>query len=315
MTTYKIFLTGITGFIGSHLVESLINQGHEIHALVRYKAAEDYNGTPIRYKKVKYHIGNLTDDIGLRDLVLNIDPEIIVHLAALSPVRHSFEFPIEFQQVNYLSTIELIHTSLRLSSFKKFVFASTMETYGLQSKRKPFSEEQQLNPFSPYAVSKVAAEKYIQMAGEAYGLPYFIAKPCNTFGRKRRKSFITEYIITEMLAGREPLIGTPDAIRDLMFIEDHVNAYLMAISQISSGGTYNFGNGSELTMLELAYMIKEQLDFKGDIKTGFPKEYPNRPIIDPYLSLDTFKAKTVLGWEPKVSIQEGIDKTIAYWNV
>lgn len=314
MKSVKIFLTGITGFIGNRLAETLVENGHDIHAIVRYRAAEDFTTKPRRIEGISYYECNLNDYIGLQRIVTNVEPEMILHLAALSPVRHSFSNPIEYQYTNYLSTIQLIHTSIGLPCFRKFIFASTMETYGWQKQHKPFTEDLPLNPASPYAVSKVAAERYIQMAGKAYNLPYLVVKPCNTFGRQRSTEFITEYLITEMLQNKTPRIGSPDAVRDLMYITDHLNAYLTAISSPIDHGTYNFGLGSTLTMLELAELIKEKIGYSGKIKTGFPDNYPTRPIVDPFLSLDATKAKKDLGWEPKVSINEGLDMTIEYWR-
>lgn len=314
MKTSKIFLTGITGFIGNRLAEVLVEQGHEIHANVRYRAAEDYREIPYRIKGVSYHSCNLIDHIGLENLILQIEPEIVLHLAAVSPVRHSFINPIEYQIVNYLATINLIHTSLKLASLKKFIFASTMETYGWQKEHKPFTEDLPLNPASPYAVSKVAAERYVQMAGKAYDLPYLVARACNTFGRKRSTRFITEYLITEMLKNSPPRIGSPGAVRDMMFVTDHVNAYLTLVNTSVIQDTFNFGNGLTCTMLELAEMIKEKISYSGEIVTGFPSGYSERPIVDPFLSLNATKAKKILGWEPKVSLDEGLVRTIDYWQ-
>ncbi|MHA2093833.1 MAG: NAD-dependent epimerase/dehydratase family protein, partial [Candidatus Hodarchaeales archaeon] len=164
------------------------------------------------------------------------------------------------------------------------------------------------------AVSKVAAERYIQMAGEAYGLPFLIAKPCNTYGRKRSTRFITEYLVTEMLNDRSPQVGSPDAVRDMMYVSDHLNAYLSLINSSLTQETFNFGNGIVLTMLELAELIKEKIGFTGEIKTGFPSGYPERPVVDPFLSLDASKAKKMLNWKPEVSLDEGLNKTIAYWK-
>ncbi|MFX1282116.1 MAG: NAD-dependent epimerase/dehydratase family protein [Promethearchaeota archaeon] len=314
METYRIFLTGITGFIGNRLAEQLIKDGHEVHAIIRYRAAEDYLTKPHRIEGVKYYTCNLNDHINLRTIIQKVEPEIITHLAAISPVRLSFIHPLEFQQTNYLSTIELVHMSLELKSFTKFIFASTMETYGWQEQRIPFTEELPLNPASPYAVSKAAAEKYIQMAGKAYTLPYLIAKPCNTFGRMRSVRFITEYLITSMLKGEIPQIGSPNAVRDMMYVTDHINAYISAISSSVRSGVFNFGNGSTYTMLELAEIIRGKIGYKGEIKTGFPSNYPDRPVVDPYLSLNSEKAKKYLNWKPKVSIEDGLDLSIQYWK-
>jgi nucleoside-diphosphate-sugar epimerase len=117
-----------------------------------------------------------------------------------------------------------------------------------------------------------------------------------------------------MLLDRAPRIGSPDAVRDMMYITDHINAYNSLISTSISKETFNFGNASMLTMLKLAEKIKEKIGFSGEIQTGFPPDYPNRPIVDPFLSLDASKAKYKLGWEPQTSVEKGLDKAIAFWR-
>ncbi|PJB98646.1 MAG: hypothetical protein CO078_01280, partial [Candidatus Nealsonbacteria bacterium CG_4_9_14_0_8_um_filter_36_17] len=279
-------------------------------------------------KNVSVEYADLDNFERIKEILLKIEPQIIVHLAAVTPVRHSFENPYIYQKINYLATINLVELATKIKNLEKFIFASTMETYGWQPVRKPFTENLPLHPDSPYAVSKVAAEKYIQMVTRAFGFPAIILKPCNTFGRKNEKGYIMEYIITEMLKGKSPQIGTPEAVRDLMYVDDHINAYIKAlefvlpepkeIKQVLEKNpiafTFNIGNGYEFTMRKVAQKIGRMIGFKGGIETGFPKDYPWRPSVAPYLSLNANYAHTLLKWKPEVSLEAGIQKTIEYWK-
>jgi nucleoside-diphosphate-sugar epimerase len=325
MTNNKktLLITGSTGFIGSHLTPELV----EKYQVVSILPSSDIGMRPLP-KNVSIEHADLENFERIKEILLKIEPQIIIHLAAITPVRHSFENPYVYQKINYLATINLVETAVKIKNFEKFIFASTMETYGWQPERKPFKENLPLYPDSPYAVSKVAAERYVQMAGHVFGFPGIILKPCNTFGRKNEMGYIVEYLIGEMLKGKNPQIGTPEAVRDLMYVTDHLNAYLKAleftlpesdqIKQILAKNptafTFNIGNGYEFTVREIAQKIGEIIGFKGEIKIGFPKDYPWRPSVAPYLSLDASRAREVLKWRPEVSLEEGFRKTIEYWK-
>lgn len=318
-----LLITGSTGFIGSHLVPNLVEK-YQVMALV---PSSDIGMRPLS-NDVSIEYASLEDFDLIKEILFKNEPEIIIHLAAITPVRYSFGSPDIYQKINYLATINLVETATKIKNLEKFIFASTMETYGWQPVRKPFIENLSLHPDSPYAVSKVAAEKYIQMMTRAFGFPAIILKPCNTFGRKNETGYIIEYIITEMLKRKNPQIGTPEAIRDLMYVNDHVNAYLKAlqfplpeskeIKEVSEKNpvafTFNIGNGYEFTMREIAQKIGKMIGFEGEIKTGFPKDYPWRPSVAPYLSLDANRAHELLKWKPEISLEEGLQKTIEYWK-
>ncbi|MBI3190739.1 GDP-mannose 4,6-dehydratase [archaeon] len=310
----RVFVTGATGFVGSELVRELSKQ-YEVHALVR-TTSNKHALEPIRdvLNKIEVRYGNLTDYSTMRKIIKDISPHYIIHVGASTAVRHSFDNVMEFQEVNYLGTVNLVHTALDIPDFKKFLFASTMEVYGWQDSTKPFTEETKANPESPYAVSKLAAEEYIRMAGKAYGLPYVVSRACNTFGRKHNAGFIVEYLVTTMLKDETAYIGTPDAIRDLMYVDDHVNAYITSLKSSVKNEIFNFGTGNMMTIKNLAEKIRELTGFKGDIINNFPPDYPFRPVVSPFLSLDSKKARQMLKWEPKVSIEDGLKKTVEYWK-
>ncbi|MDO8589687.1 MAG: GDP-mannose 4,6-dehydratase [bacterium] len=313
----KILITGITGFIGSELARKLVKDSkYRVAGLVRISSNKnDLDPIADIAHKVTLLRANLTDYYALQNVVKKFAPDYILHIGAQTAVRDSFEMPHEFNEANYLGTINLIHAALNLPRLKKFIFASTMETYGFQKEKRPFKENILLHPGSPYAVSKAACEYYLEMVSKVFGLPYIILRPCNTYGRKHNAGFIVEYLITKMLAGEDVYIGTPKAVRDLMYVDDHVNAYLTLLRSKEVNRTFNFGNGSGITMMELAKKIKSMLGFKGKIiAERFPPDYPTRPIAEDYLSLDSSKAKKVLGWQARYSLDEGLNKAITYWR-
>jgi dTDP-glucose 4,6-dehydratase len=318
-----ILITGATGFIGSHLTPEL-TKNYKVVALI---PSSDIGMRPLP-KGVEIEYGDLENFDKVKKALKKAEPNIIIHLAAITPVRYSFENPEVYQKINFLATVELAQEASKIDNFEKFIFASTMEVYGWQMERRPFKENLPLYPDSPYAVSKMAAENYIRMLSIAIGFPAIILRPCNTFGRKNETGYIVEYLIIEMLKGKNPQIGTPEAVRDLMYVTDHVNAYLKALEfnlpdkktirkileKDPTAFTFNIGNGYEFTIKEIAQKIKEIIGFKGEIKTGFPKDYPWRPSVAPYLSLNSERAKKILNWKPKVSLEEGLQKTIDYWK-
>ena len=312
----KVLITGVTGFIASEIARTLVKENDvEVACLVRISSNSnmfDPIKDIINHLDIRY--GNLSDYHSIKKIVKDVSPNYILHLGAQTSVSHSFGNPLEFNEVNYLGTINLIHAALEVSSFKKFIFASTMESYGWQSQRKPFKEDLPLNPASPYSASKVACEVYIKMAHKAFGLPYIICRCCNTYGRKFSTGFITEYIANTMLKNKDLYLGTPNAVRDMMHYTDHVNAYITALRSNKSNDTFNFGTGSKTPMKEIASKLKKLTGFKGKIIHSFPPNYPWRPVVEDFLSLDASKAKKVLGWAPKVSLDDGLKTMVKYWK-
>ena len=312
----RVLVTGVTGFIGSEVAKCLVKEDdNEVIGLVRVSSNTNMF-EPIKdiINKIDVRYGNFTDYHSIKKIVKDVSPQFIIHVGAQTSVRHSFELPMEFNDANYLGTINLIHAALEVSSFKKFIFASTMETYGWQPMKKPFKEEFTLNPASPYAASKVACEIYIRMAQKAFGLPYLISRACNTYGRHHSTGFVTEYIAAAMLRNQAVYLGTPNAVRDMMYVDDHVDAYIKMLNSNVVNDTFNFGTGSRTPMKEIAEKLKKLTGFKGKIIHSFPPNYPWRPVVEDFLSLDAAKAKKRLGWKPKYSLDQGLKKVVEYWK-
>jgi len=316
----KVLVTGILGFIGSHLAEKLVGNGYEVYGVVRRVANRNMEAVGKILKDITLISGDITDYVSIRNAIKTVTPDVVVHLAALTPVRDSFERPFEYQQANLLGTMNVAHAMLELpdSQTRKLVAASTAEVYGLQ-KKEPLKESFSLRPTSPYAVSKAAADLYLQMMFHTYSLHGSILRPANSYGRKFDTSFMIEYLVTQMLKGEKVYIGAPDSVRDYMYVDDHVNAYLLVIKNAKANGQiYNAGTGIGISNRELAKLVAQKIGYDlKKIKFGsYPPGYPFRPSISdqPYIVLDATKIKKELNWSPQFGLSEGIDKVISYFE-
>jgi len=316
----KVLITGMLGFIGSHLAEKLVDDGYEVYGVVRRVANRNLEVIRKVLKDVTLISGDITDYASIRNAMKTVSPDLVTHLAALTPVRDSFERPFEYQQANLVGTMNVAHAMLELPDpqTRKLVAASTAEVYGLQGKE-PLKETLALRPTSPYAVSKAAADLYLQMMFHTYNLNGSVIRPTNSYGRKFDTSFIIEYLVTQMLRGEEVYVGAPDSVRDYMYVDDHVNAYLLIIrSAKATGQVYNAGTGVGISNRKLAEMIAERIGYnRKRIKFGqYPPGYPYRPSISdqPSIVLDATKIRKALNWSPKIQLGEGINKVISYFQ-
>ena len=311
----NVLITGITGFIGSRLASRLVKDGYNVHGLVRHSSERELS----RIRDVISQVHLIEGDLGTFHSIMSAvdasEPEIIFHLGALTPVRLSFDDPYPYIATNFEGTVNLVHAILREAML---IAASTAEVYGWQEGNRPIREEAILNPASPYAVTKSAADQYVQMADRVYHLKGTVLRPINSYGRTGEGGFYTEYLISKMLAGETCYVGAPDSIRDYMFAEDHVSSYILAgKSPKAIGQVYNVSPGNPVTNSELAKLLTAMTGFKGKIVFGsYPPGYPQRPKSqDPqYLVLDNSKISKELGWKPSHTLQEGLKLTVEMWR-
>ncbi len=314
----NVLITGITGFIGSRLAARLLQDGYNVHGLVRHSSERELS----RIKDIISQVHLIEGDLGTFHSILSAvdasEPEIIFHLGALTPVRLSFDDPYPYIATNFEGTVNLVHAILKDAPNARLIAASTAEVYGWQDDDHPIKEDAILNPASPYAVTKSAADQYVQMANRVYHLKGTILRPINSYGRTGEGGFYTEYLISRMLADETCYVGAPDSIRDYMFSEDHVSAYALAAkSPKSIGHVYNVSPGNPVTNSELAKMLTEMTGFKGKIVFGsYPPGYPQRPKSqDPqYLVLDNSKISRELNWKASHTLHEGLKLTLDLWR-
>ncbi|MDE1870215.1 MAG: GDP-mannose 4,6-dehydratase [Candidatus Micrarchaeota archaeon] len=316
----RILVTGVTGFIGSHLVQELVKKKHEVYGILKPAT----NRNPILSKEFLNGAQLLTCDIGDYQSISNtlkmVEPDIVVHLAALSPVRESFEKPFTYVHNNIVGTMNIAYSMLELPDFKqrKLIYASTAEVYGMQ-KTSPIKEDAVLNPSSPYANTKAMTDVQLRMMSYVNGLNTTVMRCTNSYGRKIDTSFYVEYLVTTMLKDEKVYIGAPDSLRDYMYVSDHVNAYLKAIEHKEiKGEAFNAATRHIISNKDAAFQIADMIGFdKKKIALGtYPPNYPFRPIESdqPFIDLDTAKIAKHLGWKPEVKLEVGLKKTIEYWK-
>src|SRR5881628_2376306 len=191
----NVLITGITGFIGSRLASRLVKDGYNVHGLVRHTSERELS----RIEEVISQVRLIEGDLGTFHSVLSAveasEPEIIFHLGALTPVRLSFDDPYPYISTNFDGTVNLVHSILNETPNSRLIAASTAEVYGWQEADKPISEDAPLHPASPYAVTKMAADEYVQMANKVYHLKGTVMRPINSYGRTGESGFMVEYLI------------------------------------------------------------------------------------------------------------------------
>lgn len=297
----KIFMTGWQGFIGSHLRETL--KQHEISLLQN----------------------DLRDHAAVQEELVKADPEVIVHLAARTEVEQSFYEQITFSEVNYVGTVNLIEGARRLKNLRNFVFASTMEVYGWQpisdvikegkeDQIEIFDELTPPNPNAPYAVAKYGCEKYLEYAHRSYGLPFTAIRQTNAYGRKDNDFFVTEQIITQMLKNPNEInLGYGEPYRNFIFIDDLLDAWVEVINNPEkvAGEILCLGPNNALKIKDYVDIIAKKLDWNGKVNWDTKPERPGEIFL---LNSTNKKITSKLGWEPKVSLDEGLDRTIAIWK-
>jgi UDP-glucose 4-epimerase len=313
----SVLVTGISGFIGSNVARRLVEEGYEVYGLVRHVSRSSLRTLEPIFDKIHFVEGELGEFHSVRSAISSTSPRTVIHLGALTPVRYSFEDPFPYNRINFEGTVNVTHAILEVSPNTRLIAASTAEVYGWQPPE-PVSEDAKLNPSSPYAVSKMAADSYLRMAMKIYQLKATVLRCANTYGRQGEKGFLVEYVVNAMLAGEAVHIGAPSHIRDYMFVDDHVDAYIRALeSESAIGEVLNVSPGNPVTNLELAKKLAEIIGFKGRIVEGsYPPGYPVRPANwdNNYIVLNSQKIRSKLAWKPSVTLDEGLHRIVASWK-
>jgi len=301
----SIFITGCTGFIGSNLVERLIERKYEIYALCRN--VTDRKLSLPRETNIVW--GDISDGHFLKKILKQINPDIVIHLAAQSSVAFSHEHVQENVETTLMGSINMQKACQNLSNLEKFIFAGTSEEYGNQ-KKFPIKEDAPLLPNQPYAIAKVAADEYFQYCKDAIGFPEITLRPFNSYGRTKNFTFVTESIIYQMLTQDKVCLGSPEPVRDLLYVDDHVNGYIKTIDipyeELENISAINICTNVGTSIRNLAEMIKNIIRFKGEIIWNVK----TRPTEINFLVGDNSLAKKVLDWKPQHSLEEGLKITV-----
>jgi NAD dependent epimerase/dehydratase len=307
----RVVVTGAGGFIGSHLVERLLELGADVTAFVRYTSRGDAGGLGLIGKTARpprIVAGEVREPDTVRRLVRGSD--VVFHLAALVGIPYSYVHPDEVVEVNTVGTLNVL-SAAREAGTKRVVAASTSEVYG-SALRVPIDEEHPRQPQSPYSASKIASDAIALSFHRAFDLPVAVVRPFNTYGPRQSDRAIIPTIISQALARRRIRIGSPAPTRDFTYVTDTVEGLLRAGEREAAlGEEINLGTGREISIGELAKCLAAMAGPDVTISHEAERVRPAKSEVM-RLVADNAKARRLLEWEPRVPLDEGLRKTMAW---
>jgi NAD dependent epimerase/dehydratase len=308
----RVLITGSGGFIGSHLTERLIELNADVKCFVKYNSRSEWGYLDLLPKESKDNIsvfaGDLKDPDAVRNAVNDVD--MIFHLGALISIPYSYVNPRDSVETNILGTLNVLSVA-RDKDVEKVVHTSTSEVYGT-AKYVPIDESHPLQGQSPYSASKIGADKIVESFYLSYGLPVTTIRPFNTYGPRQSARAVVPTIITQALTKKEILLGALHPKRDLTFVEDIVNAFIkIAGCKKCRGEVVNVGSNFEISIGDLAGKINRLIGKRCEIKLDQTRLRPEKSEVE-RLWCNNEKAKKILGWEPKISLDDGLKATIAW---
>jgi nucleoside-diphosphate-sugar epimerase len=311
----RVFIAGLTGFIGELLAPELVSRGHEVSGLVRYVSTRDRETVERMLPGVAIHFGDMLDMDSLKAALKEARPDVVLNLAAQTSVEYSFRHLLEIYHIDFVGTVNLSLAAMAtVTDLQKFIQASSVETYGNQE-RLPLREDMKLNPAAPYGVAKAAGEYHLNYLHQAFGFPSVIVRSANTYGRRRNKNFVVEHIIHCLLERQGDVkMGIPTSRRDFLYIDDERDFYIGLIESQAppAGEIINTGTGDPVSIAELFDKLVEIVGFRpGKISWNSISPRPNEIRT---LTMDISKAKRLLDWEPKIGLDEGLRRTVQYWR-
>ena len=306
----NVLVTGAGGFIGSHLVENLVNQGANVRAFVRYNSKGDLGHLSLlaseTFSKLEVVAGDLRD-LAAITVAMN-DIHTVFHLGALIAIPYSYKHPANVVDSNILGTLNIL-LAARETKVERVVHTSTSEVYGTAI-HVPIDENHPLQGQSPYSASKIGADKLAESFYRAYDLPVVTIRPFNTYGPRQSTRAVVPTIITQALTQDVIYLGNLDATRDLTYVSDTVEGFLCAGEvQDIEGGTFNLGFGCEVRIGELAEQIISFIGRKVEIQVDTSRLRPLKSEVERLVS-DNRLAKDKLHWSPQVNLRDGLLKTI-----
>ena len=305
-----VVVTGAGGFIGSHLVDRLLELGADVTAFVRYNSRNDpgflggaRNGNGSRLRPV---YGDLTEADTVRNALRGAD--CVFHLAALVGIPYSYVHPNEVFAVNAGGTLNVL-TAAKDLGINKIVVTSTSEVYGT-ALYTPIDEQHPKQPQSPYAASKIAADAMALSFHRSFELPVAVARPFNTYGPRQSYRAVIPTIIGQALGSDEIELGNTGPTRDFTFVADTVAGLIkVAESDESIGEEINLGSGFEISIRDLAERIATTAGRSVHVRSSAERIRPDASEVR-RLVADRDKARRLTGWEPRIELGDGLEMTI-----
>lgn len=308
----KILVTGADGFIGSHLVEKLILEGHDVKAFVLYNSFGNWGWLDQIEPNILNHIevimGDVRDKNILREAINKCDT--IIHLAALIAIPYSYKSPESYVETNVKGTLNVLQIAKDFE-IEKVIHTSTSEVYG-SAQYVPMDEKHPIVGQSPYSASKIAADQLAISFFSSFNTPVSIVRPFNTFGPRQSARAIIPSIITQIANGEKEIkLGDLSPKRDFNYIDDTINGFVCALnSKESIGEIINLGSNYELSIADVVSIIIELMEVDVKIVEDSSRIRPKKSEVLRLLA-DNSKAKNILNWEPQFSGEKGFRKAIS----
>jgi dTDP-glucose 4,6-dehydratase len=318
----KLLVTGGAGFIGSAVVRQAIADGHGVVNLdaLTYAASLTNVASVTNSPLYRFEQADIRDRAALARIFAEHEPDAVMHLAAESHVDRSIDGPAAFIDTNITGTYTLLEAARAYWKGERefrFHHISTDEVYGTLGETGAFTEETPYAPNSPYSASKASSDHLVRAWGETYGLPVVISNCSNNYGPFHFPEKLIPVVILNALAEREiPVYGQGLNVRDWLFVEDHARALLTVVQRGVPGESYNIGGNAEARNIDIVRTICALMDEMAP--AGAPHErliafVADRPGHDFRYAIDAFKIRRELGWQPSVTLEEGLRRTVRWY--
>jgi dTDP-glucose 4,6-dehydratase len=304
----RVLVTGAGGFIGSHLAEGLVKRGATVRAMVHYNSGGRWgwlDESPLR-REMEIISGDIRDQGFVFQAARGC--EVVFHLAALIAIPYSYSAPSSYIQTNITGTYHVLEAARQLGHVR-VIHTSTSEVYG-SALRVPIDEDHPLQGQSPYSASKIGADKMVEAYHCSFNVPATTVRPFNTFGPRQSARAVLPTIISQCLTQDVVRLGSVHPTRDWNFVTNTVEGFLRAATTDAAiGQTINVGSGTEVSVGDAAKLIARLIGRPVRIESEEQRQRPDRSEVQRLLA-NNQRARTVLGWQPAVSLEEGLRKTI-----
>ena len=314
MPSRTVLVTGAGGFIGGHLVERLVREDARVRAFCRYNSRSDRGTldwlTPEIQREIDVVMGDLRDVESVSSAVAGA--EVVFHLGAQIAIPYSYVNARDYLETNVLGTLNVAQAALQ-HDVQRLVHTSTSEVYGT-AQTAPITESHPLEAQSPYAASKIGADKLIDSFHRSHGLPAVILRPFNTYGPRQSARAVIPTIITQALAGPIVRLGALDPRRDLSYVEDTAAGFIAAArAEAVVGSTIQLGTGESVSVAEIVRLVGDLVGRPLQVEADEDRVRPPLSEVQLLLS-DPTRARELLGWEPVVGLRDGLAETIAWYE-
>ena len=315
LKNHKILVTGADGFIGSHLVEGLLDKGCQVRAFVLYNSFNSWGWLDTfpqdKLEKIEIFAGDIRDPNGVRNAMRGID--IVFHLAALIAIPFSYHSPDTYVDTNVKGTLNVLQAA-RDADCRRVLITSTSEVYGT-AQYVPIDERHPFQGQSPYSATKIGADRIAESFYRSFNIPVTIVRPFNTYGPRQSARAVIPTIITQLLAGaKEIKLGGINPTRDFNYVKDTVNGFI-AIAEADSavGEEINIASQQEIAIGQLAREIISQINPEAQIVADDIRLRPEKSEVERLLGSNE-KIRKLTGWRPEYTLQQGLRETIEWFK-